>query len=150
MARRPPIGQTFEMTVWAVLSDVHANSEALEAVLADAEAMGADKIAVRLDVSKDSAQAPIIIVTKSEITYGGSARAPPPPTAERGEEVTIGKHGMAFYGHDRVRIAWSHHESHVVLELTTSSDSPIGAQTKLEPMKQLAARIERSLGARRE
>ena len=34
------------MTSWAVLSDIHANREALDAVLADAEAKGVDKIAV--------------------------------------------------------------------------------------------------------
>ncbi|HEU0036231.1 MAG TPA: metallophosphoesterase [Kofleriaceae bacterium] len=34
------------MPTWAVLSDIHGNLEALEAVLADAEARGADKLAV--------------------------------------------------------------------------------------------------------
>lgn len=35
---------------WAILSDIHANLEALEAVLADAAAQGAEKIAVLGDV----------------------------------------------------------------------------------------------------
>ena len=34
------------MARWAILSDIHANIEALEAVLADAEAQGAEKIAI--------------------------------------------------------------------------------------------------------
>ncbi len=34
------------MARWAVLSDIHANLEALEAVLADAAAQGAEKIAI--------------------------------------------------------------------------------------------------------
>ena len=34
------------MVRWAILSDIHANLEALEAVLADAEAQGAEKIAI--------------------------------------------------------------------------------------------------------
>src|SRR5690606_1947518 len=33
-------------TLWAILSDIHANLEALEAVLADAAAQGAERIAV--------------------------------------------------------------------------------------------------------
>jgi len=38
------------MPRWAILSDIHANIEALDAVLADAEAQGAEKIAVLGDV----------------------------------------------------------------------------------------------------
>ncbi|HEV7554832.1 MAG TPA: metallophosphoesterase family protein, partial [Kofleriaceae bacterium] len=38
------------MTRWAILSDVHANLEALDAVVADAESQGADTIAVLGDV----------------------------------------------------------------------------------------------------
>jgi predicted phosphodiesterase len=34
------------MTLWAILSDIHGNLEALEAVLADAAAQGAEKIAI--------------------------------------------------------------------------------------------------------
>ena len=34
------------MARWAILSDIHANLEALEAVLADASAQGAEKIAI--------------------------------------------------------------------------------------------------------
>jgi predicted phosphodiesterase len=37
-------------TLWAVLSDIHGNLEALEAVLSDASAQGAEKIAVLGDV----------------------------------------------------------------------------------------------------
>src|SRR3712207_3468821 len=37
-------------TRWAILSDIHGNLEALEAVLADAAAQGAEKIAVLGDV----------------------------------------------------------------------------------------------------
>lgn len=39
-------------TRWAVLSDIHGNIEALEAVLADAAAQMVDKIAVLGDVAR--------------------------------------------------------------------------------------------------
>ncbi|MBT8495214.1 MAG: metallophosphoesterase family protein, partial [Deltaproteobacteria bacterium] len=38
------------MTLWAILSDVHGNREALDACLRDAEGQGADKIAILGDV----------------------------------------------------------------------------------------------------
>lgn len=69
---------------WAVLSDIHGNLEALEAVLADAAAQGAEKIAVLGDV----------------IDYGPDPVACLERVAEVAEVQLVGNHEGYAVAHD--------------------------------------------------
>ena len=93
-----------------------------------------------------SLHGPVIIVTKSEITYKGQPIDTGPTISQ---DIALGRNVGVVDANDfdGIDVHWKHGNKYTVqLKMTSIGPSAPRPTTKIEPMKQLARRVEAALG----
>lgn len=107
---------------------------------------------LRVKVGRFLLQKPIIIVTKSEITYRGRPVEPATkPEPRVFEPISIGEDGFLTATESLgISVRWIHEDNLVDLTLAASGPSAPKVMPRVEHMKQLARKVDAALGAQGE
>jgi len=112
------------MTLWAILSDIHGNLEALEAVLADAAAQGAEKIAILGDTI-DYGPNPLECLAhaaKADVWLVGNHEEEAVAASEEQEEDRGEARGAADSRRGEARARRAPREGHLIRPATVAED----------------------------